>query len=168
MQLFHTALEYAGITTEDDLQEGYESLESRIDRLSLIRYLKSSVRPEKAVFSEAHPPQNVLKIMKSRAPSLIGQFNSGSVYRAAFDQGGYKLVRAEGVPDRLYDLEQDPGELHPDNAGLHEARRGALSTSLERFFEQTEARRPTTWSRKKLGSIDEKLANRLRALGYLD
>jgi hypothetical protein len=43
-----------------------------------------------------------------------------------------------------------------------------LGMALDRFLEQTEERRPDRWSRRDVNKLDERLAKRLRALGYLD
>ena len=167
-QLFHTALDFSGATVQEFGQEDVEDLKMQVNGLSLFGYRDHPTGVQKAIFSEASPPENVLKIMESADPTLIDKFNSRSIYRAIFDDRGFKLIRAQGRPDLLYHISTEPNEAQPvETAGVEE-RSNTLGNLLDRFLEATEARRPENWSRAKVNLTDDKLAQRLRTLGYLD
>lgn len=167
-QLFHTILDFSKAPFVGYLGGEIESLGEQVARLSLLDINGGSILTDKAVFSEAYPPKNVLKIMQSNFPGLIELFNSRAVYRAVYDQDGYKLIRAEGEPDLLFHLSADKHEIHSVETGLYASRVKSLSMFIDRFLDYTEARRPGNWTRRTVDVNDDKLRNRLRALGYLD
>ncbi|MFC1879183.1 sulfatase [Chloroflexota bacterium] len=172
LQLFHTIMDYAGVDVGNyphdapGMDEG-EYLANRIEQLSLRR--NGALEPAPSpVFSEAFPPQNVIKIMEEGSPDLLERFHSRSIFRAVYDQSAYKLVRADGLGDRLFNLKQDPNEKLPLADAASSPRSHYLAASLERFLETIEARRPDKWSRRGVSIADDKVAQRLRALGYLE
>jgi uncharacterized sulfatase len=168
-QIFHTVLDLAGI--EDyavDKREGVESHGERIEKLSLQRSGRGATETGQMVFSEAIPPENVLKILDQRSPEMIGRFNCRSIYRAAYDQDETKLVRADDVGDEIFLLQDDPAELAPGNYEVDCDQGGNLYDAMEDFLEGSEKRRPDKWTRDKVRLSDEKVAQRLRALGYME
>jgi arylsulfatase A-like enzyme len=119
------------------------------------------------VFSEAYPPQNVLKIMDTRAPHLIDAFQARAVRRAAY-QGHYKLIQIEGDTPALYDLDADPREQHDLGNEMAAQHLQRLVTALQAQVEEAQARRPENWARRQAAMDDELLLERLRGLGYIE
>jgi len=89
-------------------------------------------------------------------------------YRAAFNQKGYKYIHIEDGSNQLYHLDDDPLEKNPyQDVNSHQEAK-SLQISIDNFLERTLIRRPVTWLRKDVDIKDDKLAKRLRGLGYLE
>jgi hypothetical protein len=87
--------------------------------------------------------------------------------RAAY-RGPRKLITVGDKPDELFDVADDPNEVrnllreNPDEVAQ-------LEEALTTFVQQSEGRRPGNWeASQQLSLDDEALADRLRALGYLE
>jgi uncharacterized sulfatase len=172
LQVFHTIMDVAnvniGIGQHERRRDGsVEDLPSRVERLSL-RRVSNKRSGSVPVVSEAYPPQNVIKILENRAPKLIDRHKSRSTFRAVYDRSGYKLVRGEKLNDRLYNLIEDPAEINPLTHPADNHHGKYLLAWLENFLNLAEARRPENWTRRGVDYLDDKVAQRLRALGYLE
>ena len=162
-RLFHTVLDVAGVKApQDDVSPAADA-----ERLSLARQTEQTRADEGLVFSEAYPPQNVLKIMDTRAPHLINTFQARAVRRAAY-KGRYKLIHVEGAPPALYDLDADPREQHDLGDETEAQRVQRLAGALQARVKEATARRPENWARRQAAMDDELLLERLRGLGYIE
>jgi len=119
------------------------------------------------VFAEAYTPDTLMDLMKDRDDDAIEVFRCRFMRRAAY-RGRYKLITVGDEPDELFDVLADPRETknlieeHPDQVA-------DLANALTHFVQQAEERRPANWEAAcQLSLEDDALADRLRALGYLE
>ena len=163
-RVFHSVLEATTVTPPE---ETLDQAPIDIEGLSLTTDLNGSAPQESMVFAEAYTPDTLLTLMENENPTAIDAFRCRSMRRAAYE-GRHKLITVGDQPDELFDLVDDPRETHnildqyPEKADrLHEA--------LVNFAKQAEERRPTNWEAKRKVDLDnEEIAERLRALGYID
>jgi arylsulfatase A-like enzyme len=108
-----------------------------------------------------------MDLMKNRDDDAIEVFRCRFMRRAAY-RDRYKLITVGDEPDELFDVLADPGETknlideHPDQVA-------DLANALTRFAQRAEERRPANWeAARQLSLEDDALADRLRALGYLE
>jgi len=163
-RVFHAVLDAAGARPNGG---GGNRLGDDVDELTLTRELNGSAPTESLVFAEAYTPATLLALMENENPSAIDTFRCRSMRRAAYS-GRHKLITVAGEPDELFDVVADPGEtknlLHqlPDRAAeLHQA--------LGDFVKRAESGRSDNWeSARKVDLDDGEIADRLRALGYIE
>ena len=158
--LFQTVLDALG----KDTYGTYYSSEVDIASQSLLPLARGLKKAPKTVFSEAYPPQHVIKTILNFDDSLLARFHSTRTNWAAYEDG-FKLQRIEEMLDQVYDLETDPLEFTLDD---DPRRLGDLRRQLEEFIARMAARRPNDLSGTRVQIEDEKIAQRLRGLGYLD
>jgi uncharacterized sulfatase len=158
--LFYTALDAAHI----DVIEKTYSNEIDVKNLSLIQLAAGKHFGPKCVYSEAYPPQHVIRIMQKRFPKLLASFRSDLTLRAVY-KALQKLIHTAGYEDLLFDLAQDPREQDPleDSAQVAE-----LTEELVDFLERAHKRRPEHLAPAGIDIEDESLLQRLRGLGYLE
>ncbi len=158
--LFHTVLDAVG-------REVYATVyapEIDIQSLSLLPLARGARKAPRQVYSEAYPPDHVIKTIRNFDASLIDRFHSDRAHWAAYEEQ-FKLIHIQEVRDLLLDLGLDPTEftLADDQVRSQNMRR-----DLEEFIARMEARRPNNLSGGGVTLDDEKLAQRLRGLGYLE
>jgi uncharacterized sulfatase len=165
-RVFHSALEAAGIYPIGNGVQGVDGAPVEVERLSLARSTNGSDPEGGIVFAEAHTPDTLIALMENLDPEAIETFRCRQMRRAVL-RDRHKLIMVGEQPDELFDVVDDPGEL--DN--LIERQR-EMTCELEGLIEvavgHSEARRPARWEAAKRQLLeDEKLAERLRGLGYL-
>jgi uncharacterized sulfatase len=166
-RLFHSVLEAAGISPRGN---GAQGLGAPIDvqHLSLTRTLAGPDPEDEAVFAEAYVPDTLVALMENMDPSAIDAFRCRLMRRAVF-RGRYKLITVGDRPDELFDVVDDPDETR--NLRTERPQQvSELHKVLTSFVAQAEARRPGNWDagRQAKNLDDEALAERLRALGYME
>ncbi len=163
-RVFHTMLEAAGL----QLFETENRPASDVKQLSLTRTVQGQDPEQGLVFVEAYAPNNFLAMMETHAPQLIETFHCKLNRRAVFQQKN-KLVRIDGVQDELFDLTQDPLELH-DIIDQKPKQASKLSGKIDAFLAKALARRPDTWQANQTLNLEENesLAQQLRSLGYME
>ncbi len=117
-------------------------------------------------YTEAYPPDNVIRIMEKHEPELLKNFNSQRTNWAIYNDI-YKLTRVDGVGDYLFNLGNGSNENHPllDNESVQQD----LSKKLDDYLLDVEKRINGDFrDSSKALEIDEKLKDRLRGLGYLE
>lgn len=158
-QVFYTILDYFGFKTlsmpyADEIDVGSKSL------LKMKAIGRSSAP---TVISEAHAPENAIKIMNNHAKELISKHHADHTRYAVY-QHDEKLIAVGDLSRALYNLAGDPGEGQPyQNA----ARIEELSIVLDKYLESAESRRSSA-SPRKISLKDELIQQRLRDLGYLE
>lgn len=171
-QIFHTLLDLAQVDGQVDAAgvgptaEAFDRLSQPVERLSLARFTPD--KTPAAVISEAYPPENVLRVIEQRQPSLMDIFHSQAVVRAVYNQAGEKLIQTEGIASQLFDLNHDPAETGRSTHHPTPDVTRPLEIELERFLESAIQRQPENWSRAKVNLDDQLLKQRLRSLGYLE
>ncbi|HUF37208.1 MAG TPA: sulfatase [Anaerolineales bacterium] len=161
--LFQTILDALGYKTYATCYAAEIDIASQ----SLLPLAKGQHKAPKPVFSEAYPPQHVIKTLLSHDRSLLERFHSDRINWAAFE-AGYKLQRIEDILERVYDLATDPLEFTLDE---NPQRLRDLGRQLDDFIARMTARRPNNLTGAPAGNAqidDEKLVQRLRGLGYLE
>lgn len=157
--LFHTALDAANLQA---FETAYAP-EKDVRSCSLLPLARRSSSAPAHVFSEAYPPDHVIRIMKKKTPDLLARFHSQANHWAVYRQG-YKWIEVDNQQGALFYLPDDPLEQRPV---AEAARAEALRLELFAFLEQNAARRPPNLS-GSLSLDDEQLKNRLRGLGYIE
>lgn len=173
-RIFHSVLDATGISS-NGAGESHRALMD-VEHLSLTQCLNGSspVDVEQAngavedvVFAEAYAPDTLLALMENQNPDAIETFRCRSMRRAAY-RDRYKLITVDDEPDELFDVLDDPSETRnllaeqPDQAAQ-------LQNVLSAFVQESEARRPANWEKARQVSLDdEEIAERLRALGYIE
>ena len=105
--------------------------------------------------------------MESMNPDAIDTFRCRLMRRAVY-RGHRKLITVGDKPDELFDVADDPNEVS-NLLGEHPNEVAQLESVLATFVQQSEERRPSNWeASRQLSLDDEALADRLRALGYLE
>lgn len=150
-RLFHTVLTAAGMA--DDTEEKYALQRS-----------PESDPDGGVVFAEGVPSSNVLHLVKKFRPELVRERRYDLTRRAVI-QGADKLILTGNERRELYDVVQDPAELH--NLSAQET--GRVDMLRERIlqFESDMADAALTAGRIS-AQDDPQLRRQLRALGYLE
>ncbi len=167
-RLFHSVLEAAQVMPNGNGEDESQSVPIDVHGLSLTRSLEHGPDPDgEYVFAEAYTPDTLMDLMKNRDDDAIEVFRCRFMRRAAY-RGRYKLITVGDEPDELFDVLADPGETknlideHPDQVA-------DLANALTHFAQRAEERRPANWeAARQLSLEDDALADRLRALGYLE
>ena len=163
---FHSALEAAGIYPTGNGAEGVEGAPVEVDRLSLARSADGSDPEGGVVFAEAHTPDTLIALMENLDPKAIETFRCRQMRRAVL-RGSDKLITVGEQPDELFDVIDDPGELH-NLIGRGAQVASELDGRIKEFVGHVQARRPATWEAAQRRLLeDSELAERLRGLGYL-
>jgi len=161
-RLFHTVLEAAG----EESFETASGLQVDLHDQSLSREPDLGTVDDRVVWSEAYAPGFALRILEKHRPSLISELHCRSTNWALYENE-YKLMRIEGVEDRLYSLADDPREetVFSTN-GVTTQRRMALY--LDSLLEGAMSRRLSEDGREKVDLEDEAVRQQLRGLGYIE
>jgi uncharacterized sulfatase len=162
-RLFHTALDVAGVEAYQTFYSPAVAVGSR----SLAPRAGQPYRSDGSVVCEAYPPSYAVRVAEGLRPGVLEQVHCRSAHWAVYEDH-HKLVRVDGVGDRLYDLADDPAETSPLDTPAHSDRKARLRTQLGRFREQSAIRRPEEWARRRVLVDDELVSQRLRDLGYSD
>jgi len=165
-RLFHSVLEAAGIFPNGNGVNGHGA-PIDVEGLSLTRSIPGPDPEHGVVFAEAYTPDTLLALMESLNPDAIDTFRCRLMRRAVYS-GHRKLITVDDRPDELFDVMDDPDESrnllsdHPDEVDQ-------LRSILATFVHQAEERRPGNWeASRQLSLDDDALADRLRALGYIE
>lgn len=160
-QIFHTLLDLAGIRDQKEL----EQREIQIERSSLRRF--ETQTDSSPVFSEAYPPENVIRIMEKKGSALLEEFSSRAVFRAVYQTSLEKLVSIGSETYQLFHLQEDPQEIHPLKFADFASKFPQVA-DLEWFIQSARLRQPQNWTRSKVSITDPQVLKRLQKLGYLD
>jgi arylsulfatase A-like enzyme len=166
LQLFHTLLD-GNVEPAPTALEDAETFAARLEWLNLRAHLSGGGAQARPVFTEAFPPENLVRAVEAHKPDLIDQFKIRTPLRAAYNRHGHKLVRAEGAGDVLFDLGSDPAEQAPWPVIEADGHGRYLQNALEKFLEQARGRRPEAM-RHRRAQLDDALLQRLRRLGYME
>jgi arylsulfatase A-like enzyme len=158
--IFQTILDVIG----KDSYATYYSPEVDIAGQSLLQLARGLQKAPKSVFSEAYPPLHVIKTILSYDRGLLERFHSDLTNWAAYE-GGYKLLHIEELLETVYALDADPLEFTLDD---DPGRKRDLRRQLDEFIARMMARRPDDLTGHRVSIDDEKIAQRLRGLGYLE
>jgi uncharacterized sulfatase len=165
-RVFHSILEAAGVEAVFDEHDKPERAPVSIEGLSLARALNGGDPEDGLVFAEAFTPDTLIALMENQDPSAIEKYRCRSMRRAVY-RDNYKLITVGDVPDELFDVIHDPGELE-NLIGREPAVAAELEGILADFVEHADARTPGNWEAARLQvEQDKDLADRLRGLGYL-
>jgi uncharacterized sulfatase len=165
-RLFHSVLEAADVSPNGN---GAKAHGAPIDvhGLSLARSIDGPDPEQEIVFAEAYTPDTLLSLMENLDPAAIDAFRCRSMRRAVY-QGRCKLITVGDSPDELFDVVDDPGETrnlrsdHPDKVNH-------LQDILTTFVGRAQERRLDEGETSGQVSLDDELvAERLRALGYIE
>lgn len=163
-RVFHSVLE---ATAASPVEDGLDRPPVDVEGLSLTGALNGGAPQESVVFAEAYTPDTLLTLMENENPGAIDAFRCRSMRRAAFE-GHHKLITVGGEPDELFDILEDPGETRNLLAERSEEAHH-LHAALQDFTRIAEDRRPANWQSACRVSLDnEEIAERLRALGYIE
>jgi len=161
-RIFHTILDIVG---QGQLELSDDQVPLELDGLSLVRALDPQADRD-IVYTEAPVPSTLIGLMEAgNNTDLIDAFRCRARREAVYS-GHYKLIAVDGQPDELFDLDQDPGELH-NLLGQQPVLASELEQLLHTVRSQAEQRRPANWQAARLALEDQKLVERLRGLGYL-
>lgn len=178
-RVYHTILDAAarGGANADQL-EGLAGIDAaNIRRLSLRHTIDGRDPEQSTAFSEVYPPLNFVRAIEARQPELLQErrclATRRSVVRPAkvgekpSAAGALKLIEVDDIPEELYDLARDPGELAnvlPQNQDP--------AAVMDKLLQQMVARSVREQSTLPAGTSvdldDDLLRQRLRGLGYLE
>jgi len=165
-RLFHSVLEATGISPSVNGSGGHGA-PIDVEGLSLTRSIDGPDPEDGVVFAEAYTPDTLLSLMESMNRDAIDTFRCRMMRRAIY-RGKRKLITVGDKPDELFDVVDDPGEIR-NLLGENPDEVAELETVLTTFVQQSEERRPGNWEySRQLNIDDEALADRLRALGYIE
>ena len=163
-RVFHSILE---ATSTMPGEQSVERAPIDVEELSLTGTLNGSAPDERIVFAEAYTPDTLLTLMENENPTAIDTFRCRSMRRAAYE-GRHKLITVGDEPDELFDVIDDPGETH-NLLAEHPDKAARLHDALNDFAKEAEGRRPANWeSARRVSMDDDEIAERLRALGYIE
>ena len=162
-RLFHTALDVAGL----EAYETYYGPAVDVASRSLAPRPGGALRPDGAVFCEAVAPGYAVRVAEGYRPEVLDELHCRATHWAVYE-GQHKLIRVDGVGDRVYSLDVDPQEGHPITAAFGAERATALGAQLAAFSEKAVSRRPQHWTRSQAKVENELVRQRLRDLGYTE
>jgi arylsulfatase A-like enzyme len=165
-RLYHSVLEAAGVSTNGNGANGHGA-PIDVEGLSLARSIDGADPECETVFAEAYTPDTLLALMENMDPAAIDTFRCRFMRRAVY-RDRYKLITVGDKPDELFDVLDDPNETRNllDN---HHGEATQLESILNIFLEQAQERRPSNWEAShRLELDDQAVADRLRALGYIE
>jgi len=156
-RVFHSILAAAGIetikTADDEILSTAEH--SLINPISLPKY----------VFSEAYPPDTLIRTIEKYAPTLMDRFYCQSPRWAVYNQP-YKLIRTKNGQDDIYDYVNDPSEV--ENLTAKADHSSELSRELENFLRTAISKGQKNPHGSAANLEDEQVMERLRSLGYIE
>ena len=155
--VYHTALESAGI--EEAHPEYAEPIQTRAHSL------KSKTPDLKRVFSEGYPPMNLIKIIEKQESAIMDEFNCEAIHWAIFENN-YKLLRVDAIQDELFNLAEDPSEIH--HLDKEEEQLEDFGAALDACLAWAGSRSPGDISQQPGNLYDEQVQERMRALGYIE
>jgi arylsulfatase A-like enzyme len=162
-RLFHTILQAAGATVNSKS----EKLPDDIYEASLVHTLHGPDPEKETVLAEAYPPMTLLQAMERHDPDTIERFRCHLLRRAIY-YGSTKLIQVGAVPDQLFNMVEDPLELHdmldryPSQVAMLESLQATLEGSMAAG--QPEEKQAAALNPEE----DELVAQRLRDLGYIE
>ena len=165
-RIFHTILDAVDLsekTMGDD-----EAFHASLGDLSLARSLDGGDADQDTVFAEAYPPNTLVNLMQQRDAEAVERFRCRETRRTLYNSR-HKVIAVSSEPEELFDVRNDPGELH-NLAAEHPEHVETLHSQLQMSFENAKARRkPNQVSQDSVDlNKDSQLQKRLRALGYLE
>lgn len=152
-RLFHTLLDEAGL--HHALPEGEPN--GAISALSLAGAAAGDTPGEDIARSEAFAPLTAIHVLEHRRPALIERLGLRDTRRALY-QADWKLILRGEQPEALYQIADDPAELH-DRLADHPAQAQALMQA---------AQMPLSAFESDTVEQDEQILEHLRMLGYID
>jgi hypothetical protein len=126
-------------------------------------------------YSEVYPPLTFVKAIEKRQPQLLADFRCLAVRRSVVQQQGedgtavlpaHKLIQVDEKLDELFNLADDPLE----SVNLL-AERPSIAEPMQRELNRLATAVAQQKNQVTAGSqieMDENMARRLRALGYID
>lgn len=158
-RVFHTVLHAAGITPPLDEADP----NANTSALTLANAVNGKPDAEGGVaFSEAFPPQTFLNVMTHRSPQQIDALRLRLTRRGVYD-GAHKLITVGTDVDGLFNIAQDPAELH-SIAATQPQQVATLQARLTQFTQETQAQRQESLERP----VNDEVLDHLRALGYIE
>ena len=165
-RLFHSVLEASGLSPNGNGTSG-NGAPIDVQGLSLARSIDGPDPEGGLVFAEAYTPDTLLSLMESMNRDAIDTFRCRMMRRAIY-RGQRKLITVGDRPDELFDVVDDPGETR-NLLGENPNEVAQLEHVLASFVKESEERRPGNWEESRQVNLDdEALADRLRALGYIE
>jgi len=169
-QLFHTIIDHAQVFESLNLKtEREKRVRDEIIELSLKKYADSQYSANlREIFSEAFPPENVIKILENYDPQLMERCSVQSKFNAVYSQEGYRMIRAKGFADQIYEINFEKGfdkllEKWDELTVYFD-----MDRALNGFLNEAKIRQPDHWSNETVSVEDEMIKQRLRNLGYLE
>ncbi|MBE2201522.1 MAG: sulfatase [Anaerolinea sp.] len=166
-RVFHTLLDAAGQQPDAPTNNPAE-----IRALTLLQTIYGRDPERHTAFSEIYPPLNFVKAIERRQAHLLAQRRCLSMRRAVVKTdetaATLKLIQVDDQVDELFDLENDPAEMH-NLLAERPSHADALTQDLNRLAANAERQRLAVGNGRAIETeIDESLMQRLRALGYVD
>jgi arylsulfatase A-like enzyme len=159
--LFHTVLEAAGF---DKIESAYAP-PVRVGDFSLRDMHQAPRSVNRRVFSEAYPPMNLIKIIENLEPRILDAFHCESIHWTVYADI-FKLLRIDNVQDELFNLVDDPQEIH--DLSQDAERRAEMADTLDKHLTWAFARTPDNLEDQAGNLNDEHVLERLRGLGYIE
>lgn len=169
-RVFHTILDAAGRLPE---LPGLEP--ASVHGLTLLESAYGRDPENGVAYTEVYPPLTFVKAIEKRQPALLAQSRCLSTRRAVVRQTSagaadipstYKLIHVDDQPDELFDLAADPGEA-VDVLAARPFAANVLNDDVKRMAANVTRQRDHLTTVTEV-EIDDNLAQRLRALGYID
>ncbi|MBT9313778.1 sulfatase-like hydrolase/transferase [Leptothoe kymatousa] len=156
--LFHTVLSATHLATPEEAEFSFEHIADG-DAIA-------DIEPDRYVYAEAIPPQNVLNLIQKRQPELISQHACDQTRRAVW-VGNHKLIETNENPPELYDVQDDPGESL-DLSEIFPEMVESLQDSLSVFSQDADEHQSLYSQARATGFDDPEVRRRLKDLGYLE
>ena len=159
-RVFHTALDFAGLKVPADERDP----NAQVEQLSLARAINGQPDREAGIaFSEAFPPDNLLKILRDRQPAQVARLQLDQVRRGVY-HGDHKLAMVGDSVEGLYRPDSDPLELR-DIAAEDVQTTATLRETVAHFVQHASGGQAAINQGR---SASPEVLDALRALGYID
>lgn len=158
-RLWHTILDAAAVHPPLDAHDP----NAQVSQRSLLRLLEGENDVEQGIaYSEAIPPLNLLSILQNSDPALVEALRLSQTRRAVV-LGDYKLTLVGEQVEHLFNLTQDPLELHDLHAQAEQPSAQLQRLALD-FIAQQDARQ----AHAPASDFSAEVMANLRALGYVE
>ncbi len=168
-RVFHTMLDAAGRLPQTAVLDPVQ-----VHGLTLANTVAGNDPEQGTAYSEVYPPLTFVKAIERRQPELLEMFRCLAVRRSVVQQTGeaeamsaaHKLIQVDEKLDELFNLADDPLEsmnLLAERPSIAEPMQRELTWLVTAVTQQKN--QVTAGSQIE---IDENMARRLRALGYID